>query len=157
MLSAKIIRQLSHHGLTLAVAESCTGGGIANTLTDVAGASEVFMGGVVVYTPQAKIKLLRLQDRDLPIGCIGAELSQKMAVAIRTQLKSHLGLGITGALGPTSPATVQIGDVYIAVAAPTKQVVQKFHFPGDRQKVKAEAIAAACRLLLSCIERWYGV
>jgi len=142
--------------MTLALAESCTGGGIADALTDIPGASRMLVGGVVAYTPSAKSQLLGLKARDLPAGSVGAALTENMAVNIRSILGASLGLGITGALGPISPSEhVHLGEVYISVAGLGRSMVSKFKFSGDRQTIKVAAIDAAINYLLTYIARWY--
>lgn len=154
-LAKRVVESLARRGLTLAVAESCTGGSIAAAITAVPGASRVLVGGVVAYSAQAKRLLLGLTDGDLPPGCVGSELTALMAVNIASQLATDLGLGITGALGPASPSkTVQVGEVYIAISGLGAQQVKRFIFTGDRQTNNSEAVAAALALLSQHIARW---
>ena len=146
---------LTDKKLTLALAESCTGGGIANALTNQPGASQYLQGGVVVYTPEAKTKLLGIPRDELPPGGVGPNLTLAMAASIGSVLKADLGLGITGALGPLSPAPdVSVGEVYIAVQGMGKSKVCKFNFCGDRQTIKTAAIDAAINFVLVCLARW---
>lgn len=149
-----LLQLMQKYNLTLALAESCTGGGIASRLTDFAGASRVLAGGVVVYTPLAKSRLLGLAD--LPPGCVAASLTQRMAAKIRSALGADLGLGITGALGPQSPAEhIQVGEIYIGVHGLGQNLVRKFKFSGDRQTIKGVAIEAAFNILMAYVARWY--
>ena len=154
--SEKLVQLLAEHRLSLALAESCTGGSIAGLITDIPGASQVFAGGVVAYTPEAKTSLLGLVAAELPPGCIGAELTKAMAVRVMSRLRTDLALAITGALGPTSPAeSIQVGEVYISIVGLDQQEVKKFIFAGDRQTIKDAAVAASIDNLLAYIARWY--
>ncbi len=154
--SEKLVQLLAEHRLSLALAESCTGGSIAGLITDIPGASQVFAGGVVAYTPEAKTSLLGLVAAELPPGCVGAELTKAMAVRVVSRLRTDLALAITGALGPTSPAeSIQVGEVYISIVGLGQQEVKKFIFAGDRQTIKDAAVAASIDNLLAYIARWY--
>jgi len=155
-LSAKLIALCTKQNLTIAMAESCSGGGIASAITDYAGASKVFIEGLVVYSAQAKSRLLGVAEEELPPGCVDANLTLALAEKVRTSSGSSLGLAITGALGPQSPAErVNVGQVYIAVAGFSRSVVGKFFFPGDRLTVKQAAIDAGINFMLTFIARWW--
>ena len=147
-----LLKLLTQNALTLALAESCTGGGIANAITDIPGASRVLVGGVVAYTAEAKRVLLGLDLFELPPGCVGSELTLKMAANIKGMLKADIGLGITGALGPESPwAGIQVGEVYISVVGLGQETVTEFNISGDRQTIKSTAINAGIDCLLQFI------
>jgi PncC family amidohydrolase len=154
--AGRLVQLLAKHGLSLALAESCTGGGIASLLADIPGASRVLSGGVVVYTPEAKRLLLGIAAEELPPGCVGEELTRAMAVRIMSLLGTNLALAITGALGPQSPAdSIEVGEVYISIAGLGQQEVEKFIFAGDRQTIKRAAVAASIDNLLAYIARCY--
>lgn len=145
---------LKKYKLTFSLAESCSGGGIADRLTDIPGISAVFTGGVVVYTPRAKSRLLGL--RQLSPGCVNPTLTLDMARSVKCQLGAAMGLGITGALGPQSPAPhISVGEIYIAVAGLKKEEVRRFNFYGDRQTIKKAAVDAALNFMLTFVARWY--
>lgn len=151
-----LVHILTVKKLTLAVAESCTGGGICNALTDIPGASKVLSGGAVAYTPSAKSTLLGIDREELPPGCVDANLTLKMAENIKNLLGTDLALGITGALGPETPSdNICVGEVYLALAGLNHSVTAKFNFTGDRHTIKKAAIAAALNALLAYIARWY--
>lgn len=152
----KLVQLLACNGLSLALAESCTGGSIAGRITDIPGASRVLAGGVVAYTPEAKTVLLGLSASELPRGCVGEELTKVMAARALSLLGTDLALAITGALGPDSPAeSVQVGEVYISIAGLGRHEAEKFIFAGDRQTIKEAAVAASIDSLLAYIARWY--
>lgn len=145
---------LVKRSISLSVAESCTGGAIADALTSVAGASSFFDGGVVTYTAHAKQVLLNIPGL-LPPGCVAPQLSMQMAKGIRETLGSELGLGITGALGPSTPhPDIRVGEVYIAIVGLGTEEVAKFNFSGDRHTIKASAVAAGLNFILTYLARW---
>lgn len=151
----KAVSLLGLRGLTLATAESCTGGAIASSITDIPGASKVLVGGVVAYTPYTKSRLLGLNS-NLPQGCVEPGLTEEMAGAVRASLDADMAVAITGALGPTSPVrAVPVGTVYIAVCGFGKSVVRKFIFSGDRETIKKVAVEASLNFVLTFFARWY--
>lgn len=145
---------LKNYKLTFSLAESCSGGGIADRITDISGISAVFSGGVIVYTPRAKSRLLGIKQ--LPPGCVDPTLTLDMARSVKCQLGTAMGLGITGALGPQSPTpSINVGEVYIAVAGLNREEVRQFNFCGDRQTIKKAAVDAALNFMLTFVARWY--
>lgn len=154
-LAKGIVEGLGARGLTLALAESCTGGGIAGAITAVPGASGVFKGGVVAYTPAAKMTLLGLTAAELPPGCVGEELTRKMAERIRELLQADLALAITGALGPASPhESIQVGRVHICLVKSGYEESRRFFFSGNRQTMKRAAVNDSLNCLLQFIAGW---
>lgn len=154
--AARLVGLLQQKNLSLAVAESCSGGGISSAITDVPGASSVFWGGAVAYSAEAKVSLLGVDRTKLPSGCVGADLSSGMAELLRQRYKVDLGLAVTGALGPDTPAPqISVGEVYIAVAGRGHTAVRRFNFCGDRQTIKKAVIAAGINFLLTYCARWY--
>lgn len=151
--AGRLVELLAKRGLTLSLAESCTGGGIAGGITDIPGASAVLAGGVVAYTPEAKVALLGLSPADLPPGCVGAKLTAAMARQIQALLRTDLALAVTGALGPQSPSPqVQVGEVYFALVGLAQSQGLKFNFAGDRETIKEAAILAGLDCLLRFIK-----
>lgn len=154
--AADLVNSLIKFRLTLCTAESCTGGGIADIITDIPGASQAFVGSVVVYTPEAKGILLNLPAEEIPPGAVGEELTVAMAAKAKSLLGTDLALAVTGALGPTSPGKgIEIGQVFISIAGLGRQEVKQFIFAGDRQTIKGAAVNAGIDLLLAYIARWY--
>lgn len=152
----KLVSLLEEKKLTLATAESATSGAIASAIADIPGASRVMLGGVVAYTAQAKSQLLGIAPAELPPGCVGKELTIRMAGAVKDALQADLAIGLTGALGPTSPAPgIPIGTVYISIAGLGAWEVRKFIFAGDRETNKKAAVAAGLNFLLTFFARWY--
>jgi nicotinamide-nucleotide amidase len=137
-LEGLVGRYLKKSGLTLAVAESCTGGLIGHRLTEVPGASDYFRGGVVSYSNDAKCDLLRVPATVLAQrGAVSPETARDMARGVRRLFNADLGLAVTGIAGPSggSPAK-PVGTVYIGLAAEAGEDVWHYRFHGSRGEIK---------------------
>jgi nicotinamide-nucleotide amidase len=149
-LEGVVVRLLKQRKQTLATAESCTGGLIANQITNVSGASEVFLAGYVTYANSAKSDALnvdwKLIDKH---GAVSEPVARAMAEGARTRAASTYGLATTGIAGPTGGSDEKpVGTVYIALASgDSETVVGKFLFPTDRETFKQLAAQAALDLL----------
>lgn len=130
---------------TLAVAESCTGGFVGHRLTNIPGSSDYFLGGIVVYSNEAKIKLLGVsQDLIEKCGAVSAEVATAMAVGIREKTRSSLGLAVTGIAGPAGGTPEKpVGLVYTAIAWETGSSSTKNLFLGNREMVKFQSAQRA--------------
>ena len=144
-----LVRLLRERKETLAIAESCTGGLLANRITNVPGASEAFVAGYVVYANKAKIDMLDVDPKLIEQhGAVSEPVARAMAEAARIRARSTYGLATTGIAGPTGgTAEKPVGTVYIALAAPADTVVKKLFFPSDRETFKQLAAQAAFELL----------
>ncbi len=129
-----VVNLLKQRRKTLAVAESCTGGLIANRITDVPGASEVFLGGVVSYANSAKERFLGVRPETLlEHGAVSAAVACEMAAGAREKFGSDYALAVTGIAGPTGgTAEKPPGTVFIALATGTGVAVKKLLNPWDR-------------------------
>ncbi len=134
---------------TLSIAESCTGGLVSNLITNVPGSSKYFKLGIVAYSNQSKISLLKIYPKIIKKhGAVSQKTAKVMALKVRKLGKTDLGLGITGIAGPTGQTkTKPIGLVYIALADLKKVSVYKFNFLGDRITIKLKTATAALDLL----------
>jgi nicotinamide-nucleotide amidase len=122
---ATVVGQLLRaSGETLSVAESCTGGGLGQMLTEISGSSDYFWGGVISYDNSVKVKLLGVNAEDLTkFGAVSATVAQQMAIGAKTRLETDWALSITGVAGPTGGTeTKPVGLVYIGLAAPNGDV-----------------------------------
>ena len=130
--------RLREGGLTLALAESCTGGLIGHRLTNVAGSSDYFLGGVVSYGNQAKLDLLRVAPEVLAEwGAVSPETALEMARGAKTAFGAHLGLAVTGIAGPGGGSPEKpVGTVYIGLATPHEVEVWHYLFQGSREEIK---------------------
>jgi nicotinamide-nucleotide amidase len=146
----EVIAKLLHvNGETLAVAESCTGGLLANRITNVPGASKVFVAGYVCYTNQAKIDMLGVDPTMIEKhGAVSDPVARALAERARARASSTYALATTGIAGPSGGSPEKpIGTVYIALATPDDIIVKKLFFPSDRETFKQLAAQAAFDLL----------
>jgi PncC family amidohydrolase len=137
-------------GLTVATAESCTGGRIADALTDVAGASGYLRGGVVAYADAIKRELLGVPALVIEQhGAVSAQAVRAMAAGARARLGVDLAVAVTGIAGPTGATPGKpIGLAYVAVADPAGIEIRRFAWSGDRESNKAASARAALELLV---------
>lgn len=135
--------------LSLATAESCTGGLVAGRLTSVPGASSVFRGGVVAYSDELKTRLLGVPAAVLAEhGAVSAETAAAMARGARERLGADIGLAVTGIAGPGGgTAEKPVGLVFLHATAPGRERSLEFSFPGDRQAIRARTAVAALHLV----------
>jgi nicotinamide-nucleotide amidase len=136
---------LTMKNATIATAESCTGGMIAERLTDVPGSSRYFMSGVICYSNESKMELAGIPPLLLEMqGAVSAEVARGLAEGIRTRAGTTIGVGVTGIAGPSGgSAEKPVGTVHIAVATPTGTQHRQFLYPGDRDKVRWQASQTA--------------
>ncbi|MBU1626648.1 CinA family protein [bacterium] len=150
-LVKRIFEKLEVDKLTLSVAESCTGGLIANWITDVPGSSRYFMGGVVSYSNDAKIDVLKV-ERDLIIryGAVSEQVASQMAEGARRVMKADIGVSTTGIAGPDGgTAEKPVGLCYIGISFEERTNVQKHIFQGSRLQIKEAASLQALGNLLA--------
>lgn len=148
-LEEAVGRLLIERGVTLATAESCTGGLLGNRITNVAGSSEYFLGGVVSYSDAAKMNLLGVSQETLnEVGAVSEETAQEMASGARKVFQSDVGVGITGIAGPTGGTGEKpVGLVYIAVDVAGDVAVHEFVFSQDRRYNKELSAQAALNMV----------
>ena len=148
-LPAVLLELLRARGLTLAVAESCTGGLAAELVTHVAGASRVFLGGVVAYQNEVKTELLGVDARLIAEhGAVSREVALAMAEGVRTRLKASLGLAFTGIAGPDGGTpTKPVGLVHVAISRADGSGHVERVFPGTREQVRRRAVFAGFTLI----------
>jgi nicotinamide-nucleotide amidase len=136
-------------GLRLATAESCTGGLVGARLTDSAGASDVYAGGVIAYSNEVKERRLAVPAAVLARkGAVSAEAAQAMAEGVRDLLDADAAIAVTGIAGPGGGTQEKpVGLVYISVLAPGRGETERFVFSGDRDAVRARATAQSLHAL----------
>ncbi len=132
---------LTRERLRLSVAESCTGGLIGHRLTGVPGSSDYFMGGVVAYSDDVKIRLLGVLPRTLErFGAVSDAAVREMAAGIRKTMNTDLGLAVTGIAGPGGGRKGKpVGTVFFGLAARDQVLASRYRFGGDREQVKRNA------------------
>ncbi len=124
---------LKEKKMTFAAAESCTGGELAKRFTDIAGASEFFLGGVVTYTNGAKSRLLGIDPALIEEkGAVSFEVAKEMAERVRVLLGADMGVGVTGLAGPDGDGVHEVGTVFVSLATKDKTYVRELHV-GDRR------------------------
>jgi nicotinamide-nucleotide amidase len=130
---------------TISTAESCTGGMLAERLTNVSGSSRYFMSGVICYSNESKMELAGIPPLLLEMqGAVSIEVARGLAEGIRARAGTTIGVGVTGIAGPTGGSPEKpVGTVYIAVATPTETEHRQFLFPGDRERIRWQASQAA--------------
>lgn len=153
-LETRIARALAERGLTLALAESCTGGLIGYRVTSVPGSSAWFRGAVVAYDNGVKSRLLGVKESTLRLrGAVSAETAAEMARGARKALGARVGLSVTGIAGPGGgTAEKPVGLVCAAVRGPRGGRVAEGRFRGGRERVRRRAADMALELLLDFIE-----
>ncbi|MGQ9626749.1 MAG: CinA family protein [Anaerolineae bacterium] len=141
---------LSERGLTLAVAESCTGGLLSNLLTDVPGSSAYFLGGVVAYSNRAKEEILGVSHETLlGHGAVSEETAREMARGARKLFGSDLALAITGIAGPTGGTPQKpVGLVYISLSSAEGEFCHRHLWAGERLENKLLSAQAALQMLI---------
>ena len=142
-------RLLTEKGLTIASAESCTGGKIASTLAAVSGASNYFKGSIVSYATQTKIDVLGIDETIINSnGVVSAEVAKAMAISAQKRLNSDYAIATTGNAGPTKGDEVaELGTVFIGIATPSKVFVEEFNFGQPREKVIDRAVSKGLELI----------
>lgn len=136
-------------GMTLALAESCTGGLAGHLVTNVSGSSHYFLMGVVSYSNDAKVRLLGVSQHDLERhGAVSQSVVEQMALGVRRLAGSDIGVGISGIAGPTGGTKSKpVGTVWMAVGGAGGCHSECFRFTGDRTTVKTQAAYAALNLV----------
>lgn len=137
-LASNVGRLLTNHGTTLALAESCTGGMIAKLLTDIPGASAFLERGAVTYANSAKQDWLQVPAETLEqFGAVSSECAIAMARGIRRAARTDLGLAVTGIAGPDGGTPDKpVGTVFIALATPENEQVERLQFGGSRERIR---------------------
>ena len=149
-IEAEIGKVLRNRNMTLAVAESCTGGLISNRITDASGSSKYFKMGVVAYSNKIKEDILWIPGSLIrKYGAVSRQVAIEMAEGVRAIADTDIGMGVTGIAGPAGGTESKpIGLVYIALVTGKKRIVKKFKFKGSRQEIKFQASEAALKLII---------
>ena len=151
-LEGALIDLLTEAGETISCAESMTGGGLSARLSMIPGSSQVFKGGVVTYTPEAKRALLSDAQSDEFNDPVSSAVARMMAESIRSQLGTTYGVSITGNAGPTSDVGGQpVGLVFIGIASESRTHVEECKFRGIREDIRKRAEQTALRLVRQAI------
>ncbi len=146
---------LAQHGMSVSVAESCTGGLLGGRLTAVSGSSNYFRGGIIAYANEVKSAELGVSDGVLAReGAVCDEVAVQMAQEVRRRFRTDVGIAITGIAGPGGGSPGKpIGTVHIAVALGNEHTVERFVFEGDRDRVREMSCDAALGMLKHSLDR----
>jgi nicotinamide-nucleotide amidase len=144
-----VLALLRERGLTLATAESCTGGLVSVRLTDVPGSSDVFVGGIVAYSNDMKAAQLGVPEDVLrEHGAVSAETAAAMARGARERLGAEIAVSVTGVAGPDGGTEEKpVGLVFLHASGPMGEQQLRFDFPGDRATIRGRAAVAALHLV----------
>lgn len=148
MSAQSAIKHLRKHKATLSVAESITGGGIGNELTSIAGSSEVFLGGIIAYSDDVKIKELGVSKTLIKkLSAVSEEVAKEMAIGVRKKFKTDFSIATTGVAGPGRAYGQKAGTVWIAISSPNNTVAIQLALSGDRNSIRKATIESAFALL----------
>jgi PncC family amidohydrolase len=149
-LSSEIGKLLTDESLTIASAESCTGGLIGHILTGVSGSSQYYLGGVIAYSNRIKEEILGVQSQTLvQHGAVSKETACEMAKGIRKIFEADIGVATTGIAGPTGGTpTKPVGLVWIGISTKPNTQAFEYHFKGSRNDVKTSTVKAILTRLL---------
>lgn len=152
-LAAAVGRALTRHGYTLVTAESCTGGGIAKLLTDIAGCSAWFERGFIAYSDAAKQEQLGLSARTLEAhGAVSDATVREMAHGALKNSQAQVALACSGIAGPGGGSPEKpVGTVWFAWLSPKAQISARQQFSGDREAIRGQTVRAALTGLLDAL------
>ena len=153
-LEEKVGSKLRESRLKIATAESCTGGLIANRITNISGASEYFEAGFITYSNRAKNVFLAVPEEVITKkGAVSHDVAELMAEGVRQATGVDIGLSVTGIAGPTGGTLAKpVGTVYIGISCTVGIFVRGFLFNGDRTEIKKQTSDAALTLVLDYLE-----
>ena len=140
---------LTQQNKTLATAESCTGGKIAQMITSIPGSSAYFKGSIVSYAKEVKINILNISPETIEkYSVVSKEVAEEMALSVQKIMKTDYAISVTGNAGPTKDEThEEIGTIFIGLATPEKVIVEKFNFGQPREKVIDRAVNKSFEML----------
>ena len=145
-METQIGNLLSENNFTLSVAESCTAGGIASRICSVAGSSNYFMGGVISYSNESKIRELNVKLADIEkYSAVSNQVASQMSVAVREKFNTDFSVSTSGYTGPSGK---EVGKVFISVSTPEKVTVKEYFFKGNRSEICQQVILESLRILL---------
>lgn len=150
----RLVEVLKAYGKTMSAAESCTGGLIGASVTDIPGSSKVFLGSAVTYSNEIKESVLGVSRDSLnEHGAVSEQVAREMVIGAVRVFGSDYAVAVTGIAGPGGATeTKPVGLVYIAVADGPRTVVTRNVFKGNRQEIRGSTVREACSLLIDMIE-----
>lgn len=150
--ASAVITQLRASGLTVATAESLTGGAVCVLLTQAPGASQTVRGGVVAYATDLKSSVLEVSSHELAeSGPVTRRVALAMALGARSRLGADVGLATTGEAGPESGSGAPVGTVFVAVVTPRGSWVRQLDLDGSRDEISAGSVHGVLALTLDAL------
>lgn len=151
----QLVEGLKRLEKTVATAESCTGGLLGKSITDISGSSAVYPGGVISYCNRIKHEILGVDQSLLDtLGPVSEPVARQMAEGVRRVIGADLGLSVTGIAGPNSDETGRpVGLVYVGASDGRTTLVEEYRFDGDRSAVRRQSAEAAAALGLELLSR----
>lgn len=149
-LASSLIKKLEEKNLTIAVAESLTGGLVAASLTEIPGASKVFKGSITGYVDEIKQNVLNVKNESITkFTSISEQVALEMAINVRKIMKSDIGISTTGVAGPEKSAGFAPGLVFVAISIGDHNMCQKLELTGDRTEIRNQTVQEILQLTLS--------
>lgn len=149
-----LLQAAAERGVTLAIAESLTGGQVASSLVEVPGASRVLVGAVVAYATRIKVQVLGVDAAHLErTGPVDRDVALQMAHGVRRLLGADLGLATTGVAGPGPADGHPVGTVHVAVVAPWGQRHRELRLSGDRSQIRRATVMEVCELAIGFLQK----
>ena len=144
-----LIKKIKDSNLSISVAESCTGGQLSSAFVSEAGASDFFSGGVVTYSTESKVKILKIDSKKIDsYGVVSQEIAIEMSVKVRELFNSDISISTTGNAGPVSAnSNDPAGRIYISVSFKDELIVKEFNFTGNRNENISSAVESSITLL----------
>lgn len=144
MIASAVVKKLSKKKATLSVAESITGGGLAAAITEVAGSSKVFLGGVIAYADDVKIDQLKVDAKSLKkFTAVSEEVAKEMAIGVRKKFNSDYAIATTGVAGPGAAYGQRAGTVWVAIASKKEVFAIALSLSGSRDLIRHATIESA--------------
>ncbi|NBU93526.1 MAG: CinA family protein [Actinobacteria bacterium] len=144
MIAQSVVKKLTKQKATLSVAESITGGGLASAITEVAGSSKVFMGGVIAYDDEVKVKELSVDKKSLgKFTAVSEEVAKEMAVGALKKFKTDYAIATTGVAGPGKAYGQKAGTIWVAIASKKEVFAVGLSLSGSRDLIRHATIESA--------------
>jgi nicotinamide-nucleotide amidase len=144
VIASSVVKRLAKKKVTLSVAESITGGGLATVITEVAGSSKVFLGGVIAYADEIKINQLDVDAKTLKkFTAVSEEVAKEMAIGVRKKFNSDYAIATTGVAGPGKAYGQKAGTVWVAIASKKEVFAIALALSGSRDLIRHATIESA--------------
>jgi nicotinamide-nucleotide amidase len=144
VIASSVVKRLTKKKATLSVAESITGGGLAAVITEVAGSSKVFLGGVIAYADEIKVNQLDVDAKTLKkFTAVSEEVAKEMAIGVRKKFNSDYAIATTGVAGPGKAYGQKAGTVWVAIASKKEVFAIALALSGSRDLIRHATIESA--------------